>query len=76
MAEGKRRDPNLSRLQALTSGVIILISIVVAWYSPTGAKFCWFGFALVPRVGAALVHARRARRAGHPGGGHSRPRGW
>jgi uncharacterized membrane protein len=73
-AEGKRRDPNLSRMQALTSGVIILISIVVAWYSPTGAKFCWLGFALVPRVGAVIVRARRARRAGHPGGGHSRPR--
>ena len=48
---------------------VILLSIVVAWFNPTLAKFCWLLFAITPQAADAIMRFR-GRRAG----GHSRVR--
>ena len=61
-----RRDPGLSGVQFLAGIAVLVLSIAIAWFNPTLAKFCWFLFGLIPRT-AGAVDRYRAR-----GGGHSR----
>jgi uncharacterized membrane protein len=62
-------DPQARRagtIRAVTSSLIILLSIAVAWVNTDIAKYLWLLIALVPRV-ALRLDQRRA--------GSSRPRG-
>ena len=65
-----RPDLALSRNRTVISVAVILLSIAVAWVSPTGAKFCWLLFAVAPQAGDALARTRERRRTG----AHSRVR--
>jgi uncharacterized membrane protein len=64
-----QRDVSLSRSRTLISAVVILLSIAVAWVSPTAAKLCWLLFAVAPQAADAVARIR-ARRTGE----HSRVR--
>jgi uncharacterized membrane protein len=61
-----RQDPGLSGVQFLAGIAVLVLSIAIAWFNPTLAKFCWLLFGLIPRA-AGAVDRYRAR-----GGGHSR----
>jgi len=56
-----------SQIRGIISAAVIVLSMVVAYYSPVNAKYVWLLLALSPAASRLLVR-RHQDRHGDPGG--------